>query len=516
MKKIETDILVLGSGIAGLSFAIKAATLGNVAIVTKAACSESNTRLAQGGIACVWDKSDNFQKHIEDTLIAGDGHCKILAVETVIKNAPNMIRELMELGINFNKANDNSLELGREGGHSNNRIVHINDESGLAVVNVLLQKARSLKNIKFYEHHFAIDLIKKEDVCAGAFVWDIKNKEEILFNSRLTILATGGAGKVYEQTTNPEIATGDGFAMAYNIGAKLADMEFVQFHPTSLFHPKANGFLISEALRGFGAELVLHDGKSFMQNYHPSGSLAPRDIVSRAIFSEMQKHNLKCLYLDARSLPETELRKKFPSINQKCFELGIDISNDLIPVVPAAHYLCGGVVTDINGLTNINNLYALGEVACTGLHGANRLASNSLLEGLVFAEYAFQDIKNKLPNIRFKKVIPQYLANNFGTQKVDGKFVKDLKHQIGILMWKYVGIMRKSIEMKKALLMLKDIGKITDSLLMENNQSSELLELRNIIITAKLITLSALNRSKSLGTHFILAVKKTPENQALA
>lgn len=503
MNKIETDILVLGSGIAGLSLAIKAASIGNVCIVTKAACIESNTRLAQGGIACVWDETDSFKKHIDDTLIAGDGHCNIIAVNTVVQNAPKMIQDLMSLGVKFNKNKDNSLELGREGGHSNHRIVHINDESGLAIVNALLEKARSIKNISFYEHHFAIDLLKKEETCTGALVWDIKKEGTVIFNSRLTILATGGAGKVFEQTTNPDIATGDGYAMANNIGADLADMEFVQFHPTSLFHPNANGFLISEALRGFGAELVLPDGKRFMQNYHILGSLAPRDIVSRAIYTEMQKNHLSCLFLDARSLPSVELINKFPAIYQKCLLLDIDITKNLIPIAPAAHYICGGVVTDINGRTNIKGLYALGEVACTGLHGANRLASNSLLEGLVFAENAFQNIKNNLHDHPFKKIMQDDISDNFRNNIGEQNIIKKLKQNVGEIMWKYAGIKRNQ---KNMLLAYDKLGLIEDTyteLSLTTISTPDLLELRNIIITAKLIMGFAINRSESLGTHFL-------------
>ncbi len=503
MKNIETDVLVLGSGIAGLSFAIKAAELGSVCIVTKAASSNSNTWLAQGGIACVWDEKDNFNNHIQDTLLAGDGHCNVSTVETVVKNAPNMIRDLMSLGVHFNKETNNTLELGREGGHSKHRIVHINDESGMAIVNVLLEKARSIKNIRFYEHHFAVDLIKEESICIGAYVLDSKNNEAVIFNSKFTVLATGGAGQVYNHTTNPEIATGDGIAMAYNIGAKIDDMEFVQFHPTALYHPKSNGFLISEALRGFGAVLVLPNDKPFMDKYHPLGSLAPRDIVSRAMYSEMQACKLPCLYLDARKLPSKDLKNKFPGIYQKCLRLGIDITSDLIPVAPAAHYMCGGVHTNINGQTTVNNLFAIGEVACTGLHGANRLASNSLLEGWVFAENAYQNIKKTIDNIPLKKTAVVNYLNSVNNLVEDENEIRLLKEKIRNIMWIHAGIKRNISAMKTAYLALEKIEHSVLLLLEKNKSFLPLLELRNIITSAKIIMLAASKRNKSIGTHFV-------------
>jgi len=502
MKIINTDILVIGSGIAGLSFAIKAASLGKVAIITKANCSTSNTQLAQGGIACVLDERDTFKNHIADTILAGDGHCNISTVENIVKNAPKMIQDLISLGIKFNKNPNSSLELGKEGGHSNHRIVHVNDESGLAIINTLLEKARSINNIQFFEYHFAIDLIKEKNVCTGALVFDIQKEEEVIFNSQLTILATGGAGQVFEQTTNPEIATGDGFAMAHNVGAKMEDMEFVQFHPTVLFHPKANGFLITEALRGFGAELVLPNGKPFMQKYHPSGSLAPRDIVSRAMFTEMKNQQKPCVFLDARFLDASELRKKFPGINKRCLELEIDITIDLIPVAPAAHYICGGVVTDLNGNTNISNLIALGEVACTGLHGANRLASNSLLEGLVLAENAFQNNNKNFYKIPKNKVVFNIKQKTLKS-KADKDLIRNLKEKTRVIMWNNAGIKRNKTDMRFAIDAISDIDHSVNNLLNSYRLSEDLLELRNIIITAKLILLSAIKRTKSLGTHFI-------------
>ena len=500
MKKIETDILILGSGVAGLSFAIKASSLGKVIILTKAKSSDSNTFLAQGGIACVLNRNDNFERHIEDTLIAGGGHCNPFTVEYVVKKAPKMIEELMSIGVGFNKEKDQSLELGKEGGHSHNRIVHVKDQSGMAVENALLNKARSIKNIVFYEDCFAIDLVKDEKTCLGVIALDKVKNEQVFFNSRVTILATGGAGQVYEQTTNSEIATGDGYAMASNIGAQISDMEFIQFHPTVLYHPDSNGFLISEALRGFGAELVLPDGIPFMQKYHLLGSLAPRDIVSRAIYTEMQNQQLPCVYLDARSLPKKEMLNNFPSINETCLRFGINITEHLIPVVPAAHYICGGVVTDINGSTNIVNLYAIGEVACTGLHGANRLASNSLLEGLVFAENAFLHLKNNFNRLVLKDIL---VENSYVSDQTDHGNLTIMRHQITELMWENAGINRNMSNLKTAFEKLNNIDFSIRVLLSQHNLTPELLELRNISITAKLILDFAMKRGKSLGTHFI-------------
>lgn len=507
MTIIETDILVLGSGIAGLSFAIKAAKLGKVCIVTKAACAESNTRLAQGGIAGVYGEKDSFKSHIQDTLKAGAGHCDVSAVEMVVKKAPKMINELYEMGVNFNLSQKNKLDLGKEGGHSHNRIVHVDDRSGMAVENILLNKAKENNNITFYEYHFALDFIKKSNKCIGSIVWDIKSDKDIFFKSKITILATGGAGQVYKITTNPPIATGDGIAMAYNCGVKINDMEFVQFHPTSLFHPKANGFLISEALRGFGAELALPDGKPFMNKYHEKGSLAPRDIVSRAIFSEMKKQKSDCMYLNATHLESESLIKNFPSIYSTCLTLGIDITKQLIPIIPAAHYICGGVTTNLHGQTSLDRLYALGEVSCTGLHGANRLASNSLLEGLVFSDSAFRHISNNFDKLKF-------IDSDFETKDtIEKKNLKSesqieiLSERIKNIMWKYVGIVRNADKLKKALNVIEKSEKIAETLLTKNKKSQKLIELRNLIITSKIITNAALKRKNSLGTHFIEKIK---------
>ncbi len=503
MKIISTDVLVLGSGIAGLSFAIKAASFAKVAVITKSEIAESNTRYAQGGIACVLDDKDDFKKHIQDTLIAGAGHCNESAVEMMVTKAPEMIKELMNIGVEFDTNNKKLLELGREGGHSHNRIVHVNDMSGQAVENALIKKAKANSNIKFYENHFAAELLKNGEVCVGASVWDVVHEEYLTFESKYTVLATGGAGQVYIQTTNPEIATGDGCAMAYKAGAKIGDMEFVQFHPTALFHQNANGFLISEALRGFGAELVLPSGKPFMKKYHPHGSLAPRDIVSRAIFSEMQKYATDFVYLNARHLSAKALVEKFPVIYSTCLSLNIDITKDLIPVMPAAHYMCGGVLTDLTGATNIENLYAIGEVACTGVHGANRLASNSLLEGLVFADRAFYAIKDKISKFEKSKILlDQVPVTNF-SNIADEFTLQYLKNKVRQIMWNDAGIIRNKANMTSAYRSLDQIEHTINGLCHRYKPSSNLFALRSIVITAKLIMDAAIKRNNSIGSHYI-------------
>lgn len=503
MKIVETDILVLGSGIAGLSFAIKASALGKVCIVTKAACAESNTRLAQGGIASVHSKEDSFKSHIQDTITAGAGHCDVTAVEMVVKKAPLMIKELSEIGVNFNHSPNQTFDLGKEGGHSFNRIVHVEDRSGMAVENVLLEKAKRQKNISIFEYHFALDFVNKEKKCAGALVWDIKEDKDIFFKAKITILATGGAGQVYKTTTNPPIATGDGIAMAFNSGIKNGDMEFVQFHPTALFHPKSNGFLISEALRGFGAELCLPDGTPFMHKYHEKASLAPRDIVSRAIFNEMKKYKADCMYLNATHLNSQSLMTNFPSIYTTCLSLGIDITKQLIPIVPAAHYICGGVKTNLYGQTSLERLYALGEVSCTGLHGANRLASNSLLEGLVFSDSAFRHISKNFAKQKFIENVK--ITNNFEGLKTlkSPKKTQTLVDKLKNTMWKYVGIIRNTENLRKALEIIEQIESDTNVLLANYKKNQNLIELRNLVITSKIITASAIKRKHSLGTHFI-------------
>ncbi|MBN1575452.1 MAG: L-aspartate oxidase, partial [Chitinispirillaceae bacterium] len=403
------DFLVVGSGIAGLCYAIAASRYGSVLMITKKEDSESNTNYAQGGIACVLDPADSFEQHIRDTLTAGCGLCHEGAVRILVEEGPRRIDELIEWGVRFSKdpqrATAHGLHLGKEGGHSASRIVHAHDLTGKEVETTLLRRVKSLPNINLLEHHCAIDLITEHHLCGpatgrrscfGAYVLDIQSGAICPATSKITCLATGGAGQIYLHTTNPAIATGDGVAMAYRAGAVIADMEFMQFHPTTLFHEHADSFLISEALRGYGAILCRADGSTFMEQYHPLKSLAPRDIVARAIDKEMKKTGDPCVYLDIRQAPAGQTKAHFPHIYERCRSYGIDITRDLIPVVPAAHYMCGGVLVDTRGASSIANLYACGEVSCTGVHGANRLASNSLLEALVFSRRAADEAGRRL------------------------------------------------------------------------------------------------------------------------
>ncbi len=418
---IQTDFLIIGSGIAGLMFALKVADSGSVAIVTKKQAVDSNTNLAQGGIASVFDQQDSFDLHIQDTLDAGDGLCNPDVVRQVVVGGPERIRELMDIGVSFNTdvdgpAEDGSapFDLGREGGHSCNRIVHAHDMTGREVERVLLEQARQNRNIRFYENHIAIDLITfstrikrglvtttHEDYCCGAYVLDRQSRRVKTFGAGITLLATGGAGKVYLYTSNPDIATGDGIAMGYRAGATVANLEFVQFHPTCLYHPAAKNFLISEAVRGEGGRLMDAAGNSFMERYDPQKDLACRDVVARAIDTELKRSGQDSVFLDISHRPAAFVTSRFPNLYEKCLTFGIDMTKEPIPVVPAAHYMCGGVVTDMFGRTDIKRLYAIGETACTGLHGANRLASNSLLEALVYADaaarQAVQDLAGQRP-----------------------------------------------------------------------------------------------------------------------
>jgi L-aspartate oxidase len=522
MHKDSCDFLVIGSGIAGLCFAIHASRYGTVSVITKKQDSESNTNYAQGGIACVLDPNDSFERHINDTLAAGCGLCDENAVRIVVNEGPDRIKELIEWGVDFThisrSLNRYKLHLGKEGGHSRNRIVHAHDLTGKIIEDKLLQLAHKNRNIRLYEHHFAVELltnhhlritsgdpsVKRDICCYGAYVLDTVARTIVSIKAGVTCLATGGAGAVYLHTTNPAIATGDGFAIAYRAGAAISNMEFIQFHPTTLYHDHAHSFLISEALRGYGAVLRDASGKTFMEKYHPMASLAPRDIVARAIDSEIKSSGAPYVYLDIRKAPAAGTRKHFPTIFRKCKEYGIDITRDLIPVVPAAHYICGGIQVDLYGRTGIDGLYACGEVASTGVHGANRLASNSLLEALVFS---YRAASKAGPSVRdgtgrsSGRSIPDW--DDSGTIDNDEWILlSHNKTEIQTVMWDYVGIVRSDVRLNRALRRVTLLEKEIEDFYKRTKITVPLLELRNLVTTAKLIVLSAMKRKESRGLHF--------------
>lgn len=524
-KNLRSDFLVLGSGIAGLTFAIKASSLGSVNIVTKKRDSESSTNYAQGGIASVMSSDDSFASHIKDTLEAGAGLCDPQSVEILVMNGPERIIELLEWGTRFSvlerTSSGLSFELGREGGHSYNRIIHAKDLTGKEIERSLLKKISTIKNIKIFENHTAIDLITEHQLniagirhgnksypekvtCFGAYVLNNENGTVDIFSAGSTFIATGGAGQVYLHTTNPSIATGDGIAMAYRAGAEIADMEFFQFHPTSLYSSKKESisFLISEAVRGEGAILLNSKGKRFMENAHPMKELAPRDIVARAIDRELKRLGDTNVFLDISFRGKDFIEKRFPNIYKKCLSENIDISREPIPVVPAAHYLCGGIVTDTNGKTGIENLYASGESSCTGVHGANRLASNSLLEGIVFSHRSFLKIsENFKKSSNFNIELP--LWNKEGTFDLDEwVLVKHNLDDIKRIMWDYVGIVRTDERLKGAYKKIRVLADEIHNYYKRSTVSSGMIELRNLATIAKLIIKSAMKRKDSIGLHY--------------
>jgi len=490
---VKTDFLVIGSGIAGLNFALKAAQYGRVTIVTKKEIMESNTNLAQGGIAAVTRKDDSFQMHIEDTLRTGCGLSNKRAVEILVKNGPKEIQSLISFGAKFDKEN-NEPHLTREAGHSKDRILHSGDTTGREIERALTRSVRESKNIEVLENCFAVDVIVKDAKCYGASVLDVKSKEVVDISSRGTIVATGGVGYLYQNTTNPEIATGDGVAMAFRGTAKVEDMEFVQFHPTTLNKHGAPHFLISETFRGEGAILVNENGERFLEKCDVMGELAPRDVVSRAIFNELKKGSV---YLDMRHKTKSFILKRFPMIYQECLKYGIDITKDLIPVSPAAHYICGGIKTNEYGETSIRNLLAFGECACTEVHGANRLASNSLLESVVFSSLGALKAKRLLKN-EVKAPKPQKEAKfcDINLQELE-----NLEAELRKSMWDYVGIIRNEENLN---LMLRKLGQLEERIngLNENGIQVQFLELKNMILVSQLIAEAALVRKESRGTHY--------------
>ncbi len=522
-----TDFLIIGSGIAGLSLALKLAELGKVVIVTKKQKAESNTNYAQGGIAAVMNKGDNFDLHITDTLECGAGLCNKDAVRKIVYEGPERINELIEFGTKFSREHG-ELNLGKEGGHSRNRIIHSKDLTGKEIERALLNKIAVTPGIEMFEYFFAIDLLTDKNLkgiksndnkCFGIYALNVKNNKVEKIVAGKTILATGGAGQVYKHTTNPAIATGDGVAMGYRAGCIIANMEFIQFHPTTLYDEQRNTsssqvFLISEAVRGAGGILRTIKGKEFMQKYDKRRSLAPRDIVARAIDNEMKKSGDPFVYLDLKNIGKEKIKKEFPNIYKHCLEIGIDITEEMIPVVPAAHYSCGGIKTDLHGRINIANLYSSGEVAMTGVHGANRLASNSLLEAMVFSNAIYESISSDseskvntkknvgLLNKTYKNI---YNWNEEGTENTEEWIlISHNKREIKEIMSDYVGIVRNTIRLERAFRRINMMKEEIENFYKKTKVNVELLELRNLVTVAYLIIVSAMKRKESRGLHYML------------
>jgi len=519
----KSDFLIIGTGAAGLTSALLLAEYGTVSVVTKREIEDASTNYAQGGIACVVDREDTFDEHINDTLKVGAELCKQEVVAKIVEHGPEAIRKIISLGAKFTtrgelgaRTDKEQFDLGKEGGHTNRRVLHAGDITGLELERTLKEAVLVNKNIKIYEYHIAVDIItsprlglkESQKTAYGAYVLDIKAQKVKTFSSYATILATGGAGKVYLYSSNPDIACGGGIAMAYRAGAQITNMEFYQFHPTILYNEKVRSFLISEAVRGEGAILKIYDSDNkltaFMNNYHPAADLAPRDVVARAIDNEMKKSGRECVYLDITHKTKEFLQKRFPNIYAKCLEAGVDLAKDLIPVVPAAHYCCGGVKTDINGATGIKGLYALGETACTGLHGANRLASNSLLEALVVPEFMAEDLKGKLDTLKMEfpeKKIPTWICGD-ATNSDELVVITHNWDEIRRFMWDYVGIVRTKKRLERAKSRIKNIRREIEKYYWDFFITPDLIELRNIASVAEIIIDSAISRKESRGLHF--------------
>jgi L-aspartate oxidase len=520
MKRIDTDFLIIGSGIAGLSFALKVANLGKVLIVTKSDSSESNTKYAQGGIAAVVSPHDSFEKHIQDTLIAGDGLCDEEVVRTVITEAPDRVAELTFWGAQFDKEPNGNFDLGKEGGHSEKRILHHKDATGLEIEQSLLRRISEHKNITLLDDNFVLEIITQHHLgqyvnsstpditCYGAYALNTLTGDIETIRARITLMASGGAGNVYESTTNPAIATGDGVAMVYRAKGRVENMEFMQFHPTALYQPGVQpSFLITEALRGFGAYLFGQHGEAFMLHYDERADLAPRDIVARAIDREMKMHGDDFVWLTCRHLNPEEIKSHFPTIYDHCKSVGIDITRDWIPVVPSCHYMCGGIKVDLQARTSIHNLLAAGECTSTGLHGANRLASNSLLEALVFAHRAAHTASQTIGEIEFQEGIPNW--DTKGTQDAEeGVLISQSKKELQSIMSNYVGIVRSNTRLQRAFDRLQLLYRESESLYRRSTLTQPLCELRNLILVGYLITKAAIRRKESVGLHYSIDYPK--------
>ena len=513
----EFDFLVIGSGIAGMSFALKVAHKGKVALICKTELEEANTFFAQGGIASVTNTLvDNFDKHIEDTMIAGDWISDRAAVEKVVREAPGQIKELIDWGVDFDKNDKGDFDLHKEGGHSEFRILHHKDNTGAEIQESLIRAVKTHPNIEIFNRHFAVEIITQHHMgiivtrhtpgikCYGAYVLNEDTGEVDTFLSKVTLMATGGVGAVYRNTTNPLVATGDGIAMVYRAKGLIQDMEFIQFHPTALYHPGDRPcFLITEAMRGYGAVLRNMGGEEFMQKYDPRLSLAPRDIVARAIDSEMKQRGDDHVYLDVTHKDPEETKKHFPNIYEKCLSLGIDITKDYIPVAPAAHYLCGGIKVNLNGESSINRLYAVGECSCTGLHGGNRLASNSLIEAVVYADAAAKHALSVLDRYEFNHEIPEWNAEGTVTNEEMVLITQSMK-EVNQIMGAYVGIVRSDLRLKRAWVRLDMIYEETEDLFKRSKASRAICELRNMVNVGYLITRQAIERKESRGLHYTI------------
>ncbi|MCG8672265.1 MAG: L-aspartate oxidase [Pseudomonadales bacterium] len=512
-KRIEHDILIIGSGAAGLSAAIHLAPNAKVGVLSKGPLTAASTYYAQGGVAAVLNEHDSIDSHIQDTLVAGGGLCREPAVRFTVENGPEAIQWLIEQGVRFDQETDSTghteYHLTKEGGHSHRRVIHAADATGLAISKTLIKGAKSLENISLYESHVAIDLVTTRKLglegnhVLGAYVLNLADGTVETHCAKFVILATGGASKSYLYTSNPDVATGDGIAMAWRAGCRVANMEFNQFHPTCLYHPDARSFLITEAVRGEGGYLRLPNGQRFMDKFDERGELAPRDIVARAIDHEMKRLGVDCLYLDISHKPEDFIQDHFPTVYEKCLTLGIDITKEPIPIVPAAHYTCGGVLTNLQGKTDVDGLYAIGETASTGLHGANRMASNSLLECLVFAISASNDIRTKLSH----RVCDLELPDWDETQVTDSDEDVVISHnwdELRRFMWDYVGIVRTDKRLLRAKHRVKMLRKEILEFYSNYKVSNDLIELRNLALVSELIIRSALKRKESRGLHFTL------------
>ncbi len=517
----EFDVLVIGSGIAGLSFALKVARLGHsVAILTKKNQADSNTNYAQGGIAVVTAQTDDFGKHVKDTLVAGDGLCNEKVVREIVRDGPARVQELVDLGLEFSRDNAGGYDLGREGGHTERRVLHVKDITGKAIESALIKALSREPRIAMFEHMFAIDVITRRKVAGptsrgpdrvlGVYAFDVRDGRVLTFQAPVVMLSTGGAGQAYLYTTNPDIATGDGIAMAYRAGVEVRNMEFIQFHPTALYSITGKRFLISEAVRGEGAILRNAEGVAFMKDYHPMADLAPRDIVARAIDTEMKKSGAPHVWLDITHRNAAFLRTRFPQIYKTCKEIGINIATDMIPVVPAAHYTCGGVATNLSAETTLSGLYACGEVACTGLHGANRLASNSLLEAVVMAHRGAISVDAYLKKARRLPApkIPDWV--DLGGGDIDERVV--IAHnwdELRRTMWDYVSIMRTTRRLERARTRIANLTREIHDYYWNFSLDAHLLELRNLTQVAELIVACALQRKESRGLHAIADYPKT-------